>query len=128
MATSAKWIFRVFMGVTALSMLTSIACGVYANRSFATPTPNPPNALLQINIPFNTLHVAIALGIVVTIVLNVLFNLEGVGGIFWSAVLLGFFSATEKQGDMLLCACGNLLTGSLLVGTTHLIPSSQLLL
>ena len=38
MTTLASWFPRGSMGVTALSMLTSIACGVYANRGFVTPT------------------------------------------------------------------------------------------
>ena len=75
MGVSASWIFRVSKGVTALSMLTSVACGIYANWGFATQTANPPNAPLQINIPFSTLNLAIALGIVVSIVVNVFFNL-----------------------------------------------------
>ena len=94
--TIVSWFVRVSLGVTALSMLTSIACGVYANRGFLTPTPNPPNALVQVNIPFSTLHLAIALGIVIVIVLNVLFNLEGVGGLFMSAVLLGFLFCNRE--------------------------------
>ena len=79
--TFASWIFRGSVGVTALSILTSIACGVYANGGFVSnSTSNPPNALLQVNIPFTALHLAIAHGIVVSTVLNVLFNLHGVGG------------------------------------------------
>ena len=96
-STFPYWFPRVSMGVTALSMLTSIACGVYANGGFViTPTPDPPTALVQVNIPFNTLHLAIALGIVVAIVRNVVFNLEGAGGLFMSAVLLGFLLCNKK--------------------------------
>ena len=96
-STLPYWFPRLSMGVTALSMLTSIACGVYANGGFViTPTPEPPTALVQVNIPFNTLHLAIALGIVIAIVLNILFNLEGVCGLFMSAVLLGFLLCNRE--------------------------------
>ena len=80
-----SWFFHVSMGVTALSILTSIACGVYANRGFATLTPNPPNSLIQVNIPFNTLHFAIALGSVVKISIR-----TRTGGLIVSATLLIF--------------------------------------
>ena len=96
MTTLLPWVVRGSMGVTALSILTSIACGVYANGGFARPTPNPPNALLQVNIPFSTLHLTIALGIVVFIVLNIFFNFEGVGGLFASALLLGFLFCNRE--------------------------------
>ena len=92
----AKLFIRVHMSVTALAMLISIACGVYVNFGFVAPTPNPPADLVQINIPFSTLNFAIALGIVLTIVLNVLFKLEGVGGSFMSAVLASIFLANKK--------------------------------
>ena len=85
------------LGVTALRILTSIACGIYANGGFVSkPTSNSPNALLQVNIPFSTLHLSIALRIVVSIVLNVLFNFEGVGGLFASAVLLSFLFCNRE--------------------------------
>ena len=90
--TLVLWIFRGSMGVTGLSIVTSILCGLYANCCFATPTPNPPNALLHVNIPFNTLHQALTLGIGVAIV----FNDRGVGGLFMSAVLLGFLLCHKK--------------------------------
>ena len=75
-------------GITALSILASIACGLYANWGFVTPTPNPPTPLILTNIPFNTLNLAIVIGIVVFLVLNVLFNFEGKGGLYLSAILL----------------------------------------
>ena len=87
MSILASWIFRGSLGVTALSILTSIACGVYANRGFVTASSNPPNGLLQVNIPFSTLHLAIAVGIVVFIVLNIVFHFEGVGGIGLCSIL-----------------------------------------
>ena len=96
MSTLVSWVFRGNMGVTALSMLTSTACGVYANRGFVTPPPNPPSAPIRVNIPFSTLNFAIALGIVVAIVLNLVFNLEGIGGLFMSSVLLGFLLCNKK--------------------------------
>ena len=96
MGVSASWIFRVSKGVTALSMLTSVACGIYANQGFARQTPNHPNAPLQINIPFSTLNLAIALGIVLSIVVNVFFNLEGARGLIISAVLIGFLLCNRE--------------------------------
>ena len=47
------------MGLSALTMLTSVACGVYVSGGFVAPA--------QTNIPFSTLNLAIVLGIVVTI-------------------------------------------------------------
>ena len=95
--TLASWFLRGSLGVTALSILTSIACGVYANWGFlTTPTPNPPNALVQVNIPYSTLHLTIAFGIVVHIVLNIFFNFEGANGFFMSTVLLGFLLCNKK--------------------------------
>ena len=79
-------------GITALSILASIACGLYANWGFGTPTPNPPNALVQVNIPFNTLHLAIALGILVKVVINP----RGAGGLILSTVLSGFLLCDKK--------------------------------
>ena len=97
MTTLFSWFLRGSLGVTALSILTSIACGVYANRGFLTsPTPNPPNALVQVNIPYSTLHLTIAFGIVVHIVLNIFFNFEGANGFFMSTVLLGFLLCNKK--------------------------------
>ena len=75
-------------GITALSILASIACGVYANWGVVTPTPNPPT----VNIPFNTLHLAIALGILVKVVINP----RGAGGLILSTVLSGFLLCDKK--------------------------------
>ena len=86
--TIVSWFIRVSLGVTALSILASIACGVYANGGFVTPTPNPPTPLILTNIPFNTLNLAIVIGIVVFLVLSVLFNRQGKGGLYLSAILL----------------------------------------
>ena len=89
--------FHMFhMSVTALALLISIACGVYVNGGFVTPTSDHPSDLVQINIPFSNLNLAIALGIVFTIVLNVLFKFEGMGGSFMSAVLTSIFLSNKK--------------------------------
>ena len=86
--------FRASMGVTALAMLISFLCAVYVRCGFVTPTHIHPSDLVQINIPFSTLNFAIALGIVVTIVLNALW--VGVGGSFMTAVLTSIFLSNKK--------------------------------
>ena len=90
--TLVLWIFRGSVGVTLLSIVTSCAFGFYANWGFVTPTPNHKNALLQVNIPFNTLHQAITLGFVIAIV----FNHRGAGGLFGTALLLCFFFCNRE--------------------------------
>ena len=94
----AAMFFRVSLGITALSMLISTACGVYANGGFATQTPSPPNAqAIQINIPYSSLDLSIGLGIVVKIVLNIHFNnVAFYNGLGISAVLLAIFLRNKK--------------------------------
>ena len=97
MSTIARWFFLASMGVTALSMLTSIACAVYASWGVTEPpTLNPPTPLIKNNIPFSILNLAIGLGIVVSIVLNVLISFWGVNGLQMSSVLMAMLLPNKK--------------------------------
>ena len=85
------------MGVTALSMLTSIACAVYVSWGVKKPpSPNPPTPIIKNNIPFSILNLAIGLGMVVSIVLNVLVSFWGVNGLQMSSVLLAMLLPNKK--------------------------------
>ena len=156
-ATVASWFIRASLGVTALSMLTSIACGVYANRGFATP--NPSNALIQVNIPFSILNLTIALGIGLRIVVDVLFNLFTNKGalsiappgdfhpnpipthpliafvaiavsdsIFYSAVLLGFLLCNQRARKHVALRVRQLIDGLTVGGTNSFDPIVSLAL
>ena len=93
----AKYVMLVSLGVTALIMLISIACGVYASWGVTKPpTPHPPTALIRNNIPFSILNLAIGLGIVVSIVLNVSISFQGVNGLPLSSVLMAILLQNKK--------------------------------
>ena len=95
--TVAKYIMLVSLGVTSLIMLISIACGVYASWGVTTPpTAHPPTALIKNNIPFSILNLAIGLGIVVSIVLNVSISFQGANGLPLSSVLMAILLQNKK--------------------------------
>ena len=97
MSTLARGFFLTSMGITALSMLTSIACAVYVSWGVKKPpTPNPPTPIIKNNIPFSILNLAIGLGMVVSIVLNVLISFWGANGLQMSSVLMAMLLPNKK--------------------------------
>ena len=92
-------VHRVTCGVTILIMLLSeVSASIMRLSSTTTVHPLDPNNdfVIENNIPFSSLNLAIVLGLIVIIVRDVVFNSFGARGIPISAVLATLLFSNKK--------------------------------